>query len=158
MGATCPFGALVVPELYWISPGSPGVIAAARAVTAPSWAAPPASSSLQLGAPTAALQRRNGIVSSPTSAAMSSARVASSRRVWVRTPLTAERVSRSRSSAGAENVDSGTATPPASATPKIAATISGRLPITIATRVEWPTPRAIRPAATARASRQPASA
>ena len=52
------------------------------------------------------------------------------------------------------NVDSGTATPPASATPKSAATASGRLPMRMPAGVPSPSPCSSRPSATRRASRR----
>ena len=148
-----PLGSLVVPELNRIRPGSPGVDPRGAGIEhRPAGRTRVQERGVQDASPTATLQRRNGRRSESTRAAISSPRRRPSRVDWVRTPATDDRSSRSTSSAGVENVDRGTATPPASATPKMAATASGRLPITIPTRVPSPTPRATRPPAMARDS------
>ena len=108
-----PFGVLVVPELNWMRPGSPGPMAAARRRTASAWGAPSASSRAQLGVADAPRSTGGtGARSSATSAAMSSASAAVEQSgLGQHAGDGRARSSRTRSSAVVENVERGTATP-----------------------------------------------
>ena len=129
-----PLGALVVPDEKITSAGSSGVMAAARASSRSSGtASPAASSSSHDGSPSTATRRRCG--RSSAMAARSSPNRRASSRDWVSTTV-ARQVSTSWASSGrGENVDMGAATAPASAAPKMAATASGRLPMSTPTAV-----------------------